>query len=83
MATLATDLTAKLRSAVKAQELTFRNWSGPDAWVFAIYAGGENYLGCVEVVEATRTMRLHNGKYPPSKRERECLEQLCAAFNWL
>jgi hypothetical protein len=50
-----------------------RPGSGPDAWVFAIYAEGDDYLGCVEVVETSL----------PTRRERERLEQLCAAFNRL
>lgn len=83
MATLATDLTTKLRNTVKDRGLTFRNWSGSDGWVFAIYSEGDSYIGCVEVVEATRTMRMHQGRFPAARRERTQLESLCAAFNRL
>lgn len=84
MANLAPDLTAKLRQSVKDQGLTFRNWSGPDAWVFAIYSEGDNYVGCVEVVESTRTMRVRvSNTCRPIRREAEILGKLCAAFNRL
>jgi len=71
--------TAKLRTAAKHQDVTLRNWSGPDVWIFAVYEHIDTFVGCVEVIGGT--MRLHNGKYPPYKRERVCLDNLCTAFN--
>lgn len=83
MATLATDLTVRLRQTVKDQELRFRNRSGSDGWIFSIYADGDAYIGCVELIEASRTLRVHEGRIRICRQERERLEALCAAFNRL
>lgn len=84
MATLAADLTTKLRQTLKDQELRFRNWSGSDCWIFSIYSDGDAYIGCVELVEASRTLRIHEGHAARlTQRERAMLAALCAAFNRL
>jgi len=79
MANLDPNLTQRLRAAVRAEGLRFRNWSIPGEWMFSIYTLDDSYVGCVQLHVESQSLRLDQ----PSKvckRERLILESLCRTF---
>lgn len=82
MATLPQHLAERLHASTRELELRYRNWSGPDAWVFPIYAdGGESYQGSVELIVATEMLRLYKPDRWLAQRERAVLEKLIKVWN--
>lgn len=79
MAKLDDKRAARVLSALKANELRLRNWSGPDKWLFAIYDQGDSYLGCV-VLRTDDTLVIDDPT-KVARRERMRLESLCRTFN--
>ena len=80
MAILDAVVETRFRIAVRSLDLHFRNWSAPDAWVFAIYRS-DGYLGAV-------TLRPLDGGWVMSierpdrcaRAQREILEALVLRF---
>jgi hypothetical protein len=85
MATLNADLAARLRAALKAQNLTMRNWSAPGDWCFAIYASGDEYVGTVRLDADACHLSVRDAANGSAvrmyKRDASVLAALCWSFN--
>ena len=78
MKTLPQDIASRLRNTLRSAEMTMRNWSGEDSWMFAIYHNYDQFLGTVTLTESDR---LIVGSQRLSRAERSKLEALCSSFN--
>lgn len=63
-------------------DLLTRNWSGTDECRFAVYASGDEYLGCISITDVAQVTMQTSG-FALSRAQRASLERFCAAFNAL